>query len=70
MLCLTFGLGVNTGIIRLYQIAKPFAMGRCLLDDYQDSNKVGNIMGLKKFVISTFTAPSSPVVLFAIYTTI
>jgi hypothetical protein len=31
------------------------------------SNKVGNISGLKKFVISSFPAPRSPVVLSAIY---
>jgi hypothetical protein len=32
----SFGLGVIVGINPPFQIANFFAMGRCLLDDYQE----------------------------------
>jgi hypothetical protein len=34
-------LGVKCGFNRLYQIANFFAIGRCLLDDYQDISGFG-----------------------------
>jgi len=38
------GWGVKWGFNRLYQIAKRFAMGRCLLDDYQETSGFENII--------------------------